>query len=254
MRVAVAGGTGAVGRHVVAQLRTMGHDPVPLSRSTGVDLVSGAGLDQALVGAEAVIDASGTTTARASAAVRFFDTATRALLEAEARAGVHHHVVLSIAGCDRVDFGYYQGKRAQESAAMSGAIPWSVLRAAQFHEFAAQVLDRTRGPVAVVPRMRVQPIAAREVAIALAQLAVGPAVGLAPELGGPQPEDLDAMARAILRARGSRRALLALRLPGSAGKAMAAGALRPQGAGPAGTQTFAQWLAGEDGTALATGR
>ena len=126
-----------------------------------------------------------------------------------------------------------------------------MLRATQFHEFAAQALDRVGGPIAPVPRMRVQPIAAREVGVALARMAVGPAVGLAPELGGPQPEDLVDLVRRVLRARGSHRAVLPLRIPGAAGRAMAGGALRPQGApGPIGTQTFAQWLAGADGGAF----
>jgi uncharacterized protein YbjT (DUF2867 family) len=249
MRVAVAGGTGVVGRHVTDRLREAGHSPVVLSRSRGVDLTSGAGLDAALSGADAVIDVSNVTTTRASVAREFFTSTTRELLAAGRRAGVTHHVALSIIGVDRVDLGYYAGKRAQEDAVLgpdtNGA--GTVLRAAQFHEFAGQVLDRTRGPIAVVPRMRTQPLAAREVAAALVELAAGPPVGMAPELAGPEEHELVDLARRILAARGQRRLILNPRLPGAAGRALADGALLPAGPAQHGQQTFDQWLTGPDG-------
>lgn len=247
MRVAVAGGTGVAGRQVVRALRDAGHEAVPLARSTGVDLTTGAGLDAALDGVQAVVDASGPSTASAKAATRFFETATQHLLAAQQRAGCSHHVVLSIAGSDRVGLGYYRAKQAQEKAASAGPIPVSILRTTQFHEFAAQIVDRFMGPIALVPSMAAQPVAAREVGEALAALAVGPAGGLRPEMGGPQPERLADMARAILRARGSRRVVLPVRLPGRAGSALAGGALRQQGPGAtSGRQTFEDWLAGPD--------
>ena len=154
-RIAVAGGTGVVGRHVVEALAAAGCEPVVLARSTGVDLVSGAGLDAALTGARAVVDVSNVATQRRSASVGFFTAATSALLAAGARAGVRHHVVLSIVGVDRVDTGYYAGKRRQEELVLAGGVPATVLRATQFHEFADQVLAIARGPVAPVPSMRV---------------------------------------------------------------------------------------------------
>lgn len=249
MRIAVAGGTGVVGRHVVEAATAAGHTAVVLSRRTGVDLVAGTGLDSALDGVDAVVDVSNVVTVRAAESVRWFEAATTHLLGASARAGTRHVVGLSIVGANRVDFGYYMGKRRQEELLLSPrhGVPASVLRATQFHEFAGQLLSRSRGPVAVIPTMRCQPIAAREVAAALVALAAGPAVGLAPELAGPQPETLAELARQQLGAVGSRRRVLQVRLPGAAGKGFASGALLPTDPAPRGAQTFAQWLVGPDG-------
>jgi uncharacterized protein YbjT (DUF2867 family) len=242
MRVAVAGGTGLVGRYVVTALIDAGHDPVVLSRTQGVDLASGTGLDQALTGAQVLVDVSNVATLSRRRATEFFGASTRHLREAGVRAGVRHLVVLSIVGVDRVDTGYYAGKRRQEELALAGPIEASVLRATQFHEFAAQLLARSRGPVAVVPKMRVQPIAAREVANALVTLTLGPATGYAPELAGPEEHDLVDMVRRVVAARKLRRALLPVRVPGAAGRAMTDGALLPTGPGPRGRQTFDEWL------------
>lgn len=241
MIIAVAGGTGWIGRHVVEAVRAVGDTPIVLARSTGVDLVTGAGLDQALAGASAVIDVSNVTTTRKRKSVAFFEAATSHLLAAEAKAGVAHHVALSIVGCDRVGLGYYFGKRRQEESALAGPVPATVLRATQFHEFAAQMLDRG-GPFALVPKMLCQPIAAEEVAAALVDFAGGAPAGLAPDLAGPQPEEMPDMVRRLVRARGDRRRVLAVGIPGAAGKAVAQGGLLPRTDGLRGRQTFAQWL------------
>ena len=243
MRIAVAGGTGLVGGLLVEELRARGHDPVVLARSTGVDVTTGAGLDAALDGAGAVVDVSNVTTTRRGPAEAFFTAGTRHLLEAGRRAGVGHHVVLSIVGVDRVDTGYYAAKRAQERAVLDGDVPATVLRATQFHEFADQMLARIPGPVAVFPRMRVQPVAAHEVAAALAALVDEAPAGMAPELAGPEVHELVELARRVLAARGSRRPVLPVRLPGRAGRQMVEGALLPTGPGPRGRMTFDEWLA-----------
>ncbi len=242
MRVAVAGGTGLVGGLLVLALKDIGHETVVLARSTGVDITAGTGLDRALRGADTVVDVSNVTTTRAGRSVAFFTAGTRHLLEAGQRAGVRHHVSLSIVGVDRVDYGYYEGKRAQERLVLGGQVPGSVLRATQFHEFAGQILTRSRGPFALMPRVRTQPVAAREVAAALAELAAGPAVGLAPELAGPQEHELVDMARLLLRATGQRRRVVPVRLPGAAGRQMASGGLLPAGPGRRGAEPFDQWL------------
>jgi uncharacterized protein YbjT (DUF2867 family) len=243
MRVAVAGGTGVVGHHVVTALEEAGHHAVVLTRSSGVDLEAGTGLDAALEGVTSVVDVSNVLTLSRGRSVAFFTAATGHLLAAEERAGVSHHVVLSIVGVGRVDFGYYEGKRRQEELVLAGQVPGTVLRATQFHEFAEQTLARSRGPVAVVPRMRAQPVAAREVGAELARLAVGPALGQAPELAGPEVLEMTDMVREVVRRRGLRRVVLPLRVPGKAGRAMAQGGLLPTGAGPRGQQPFASWLA-----------
>lgn len=246
MRVAVAGGTGLTGRHVVRALTERGHEPVVMARSRGVDLLTGEGVAGALEGADAVIDVTNVVTMSRRKAVDFFGTTGRVLLAAEQEAGVRHHVALSIVGIDRVPFGYYEGKKLQEQLLHEDRVPWTVLRATQFHEFAGQVLDRVRGPLAVVPQMRSQPVAVREVADALVELAAGSPQGMAPELAGPRVEEIPNLARRLLRHRGSGRLVWAPRLPGAAGRAMASGALLPDAPGPRGTQTFDEWLVSDD--------
>jgi uncharacterized protein YbjT (DUF2867 family) len=243
MRVAVAGGTGLVGRLLVPALENAGHVTVVLARATGVDITSGVGLDGALAGVDVVIDVSNVATLKKNESIAFFEVGTTRLLEAGARAGVRHHVVLSIVGIDRVDFGYYLGKHRQEALAVGSGRPVSILRSTQFHEFAGQLLDRGPGPIVVTPRMQVQPVAAREVAGALVELAAGPPVGMAPDLGGPQQRELIDLVRAVRSARGSKKLVLPVRLPGTAGRAMSTGALLPSGDGPRGRQTFDEWLA-----------
>jgi uncharacterized protein YbjT (DUF2867 family) len=246
MRIAVAGGTGVVGSYVVSAVTEAGHEPLVLSRGRGIDLVTGTGLDDVLAGVQAVIDVSNQSTTSRKKSVAFFDAVTTNVLDAGLRAGVRHHVALSIVGIDRVDFSYYAGKVRQEELMFASPLPTSVLRATQFHEFAGQVLQQVPGPVAVIPRMRVQPIAAREVAAALVALALGSPVGMAPELAGPQEESLADMARRLLRARGSRKPVLQVRLPVSGAGAMASGGLLPTAPGPRGVQTYAAWLADQE--------
>jgi uncharacterized protein YbjT (DUF2867 family) len=240
MKLAVAGGTGLVGRLVVEEAAARGHDVVVLARSEGVDLTTGTGLDERLVGVDAVVDTTNHVSQKRAAAEGFFGDVTRHLLEAEAAAGVGHHLVLSIVGIDDVDTGYYAGKRLQERLVAEGRVPWTILRATQFHEFAEQALGFARvGPISLVPRMLSQPVAAREVAGHLVDLAEAGPSGRAPELAGPERHDMVDLAR---RVAGGRR-VVPVRLPGKAGRAMRAGALCPSGDGPRGRVTFEEWLA-----------
>jgi len=239
MRIAVAGGTGLTGRLVVEELRRDGHEPVVLARSRGVDLVSGQGLDDALAGCAAVVDVSNVTTVRRDTAVRFFGGTAANLTAAAARAGVGHLVVLSIVGIDRVDLGYYAGKRRQEEVVTGGPVPWTLLRATQFHEFAGQLLERSRGPVAVVPRMLCQPVAVAEVAARLAGLATGAPAGFARELAGPEQLQMTDLGRAVARARHLRRLVVPVRVPGATGRALATGGLLPDGPHDVGRLPFA---------------
>ena len=248
MRIAVAGGTGTVGRYVVDAVRERGHDPVVLARSTGVDLLTGAGLASALAGVDTVVDVANLATQKEDEARAFFGATTRALLDAEMAAGVGHHVLLGIVGSQKSDHGYYAGKIVQESLVHSGAIPWTELRATQFHEFAAQLYGAIKvGPFILAPKMRTQPVAAREVAERLIELAVGAPAGLVAELAGPREENLARMIRAYANATGKPGPILEVPAPGPGGKAMRDGTLLPD---PAlkpptrfGTQTFDQWLA-----------
>lgn len=248
MRVAVAGGTGLVGTMVVAELGHAGHDPVVLSRSRGVDLTTGTGLPAALDGCSAVIDVSNVSTVSRRTAVEFFTQETGHLLAASRQAGVSRLIVLSIVGACEADMGYYAGKRVQEEQVTAGPLPWTILRATQFHEFPGQRMTGW-SPVIPVPRVLCQPVAAAEVAAALVQLAQRSPAGFATPIAGPERLHLVDMARQLARARGERRLVLPLPLPGAAGKALANGGLLPEGKYIKGKQTFAGYLAGVQGAA-----
>jgi uncharacterized protein YbjT (DUF2867 family) len=241
MKIAVAGGTGVAGRWTVEALRAGGHEVIVIARSAGADLVTGAGLDAALAGVDAVIDATNTKSSGKRASSEFFEATARTLMRTATAAGVRHIVALSIIGIDRVPYGYYQGKLRQEVVLRESPVPVSVLRAAQFHEFAGQYLATVPGPVVPVPRWRAQPVAAREVGLALATLATGDPVAMS-ELAGPREEIMADMIREVVRARGDRRLVVSVRLPGATGKAMAAGGGLPSEPGLRGTQTFADWV------------
>jgi uncharacterized protein YbjT (DUF2867 family) len=244
VHVAVAGGTGMVGTLVVAAAWRAGHTTTVLSRSHGVDLISGSGLADRLAGVDCVVDVANSPGISRTASVSFFQAATRNLLRAERDTGVGHHVALSIVGVDRVPSGYYAGKLAQEELIADGPVPWTVLRATQFHEFPSQLLRQLRGPGFLpVPKMRSATVAAAEVAHRLVEIVEsGIAAGFAPELAGPEVHEMPDLVRQLVRARGSRRPVLGVRIPGRAGAAMASGGLLPRTAAPRGRQTFAQWL------------
>ncbi|MCR3750083.1 SDR family oxidoreductase [Lentzea californiensis] len=243
MRVAVAGGTGAVGRLVVRQLERAGHEAVVLTRSSGVDLTTGHGLVERLKGCDAIIDVSNKMVLREKAAVEFFGAVTSNLLDAGVRAGVDHVVALSIVGVDEVATGYYKGKRRQEELVSGGPLPWTVLRATQFHEFAEPLLDQARGPFVVVPKMLSRPVSTADVAARLVELAGRPAGGYVQPIAGPREWRMEDMAKRIARARGDRKVLIPVRLPGRAGKAMTGGALLPKGPFTEAPGTFEHHLA-----------
>lgn len=244
MKIAVAGGTGAVGRHTVDAVRSTGHEAVVLSRSHGVDLVTGKGLDAALTGVDAVIDVASVGTLKAATAIEFFTAATGNLVSAAADAGAAHIVLLSIVGIDRIPYDYYAGKIAQEKVVEGSRLPWTILRATQFHEFAAQMFATAKiGPLHVAPRARTQPVAAREVAARLADLAAGEPQGRVKDLAGPREEQLSDMIRAYARHEGYRGWIPALNVPGPQMAGMRAGDALPGPDANFGTETFGQWLA-----------
>jgi uncharacterized protein YbjT (DUF2867 family) len=248
MRIAVAGGTGTVGKYVVLAAERAGHQVAVLSRRTGVDVRTGDGLMAALEGADIVVDAINAESMSRSKASAIFEETTRRLQVAGAAQGVARLVTLSIVGIDRVPgFGYYQAKLAQEAAALEGPLPVTIVRATQFHEFPAQMLGRLHlGPLALVPRMRVQPIAARTVGEILVEIASAPPGETMVEVAGPEPADLVDLARAVVVRRGQRTAVVSVPVPGQGGKAMRTGALLPTPGAHLAGPPFAEWLAGED--------
>ncbi|MGZ0712837.1 SDR family oxidoreductase (plasmid) [Coraliomargarita sp. W4R53] len=243
MRIAIAGGTGLTGTQVAALAREGGHEVVILARSSGEDLVSGAGLREALRGVDTVVDVSNVRTMRADASVSFFAGATNNLLRAELSTGVGHHVALTIVRMEAAPDGYYAGKLSQERLIEGGEIPWSIQRATQFHEFASLMFNEAKaGPLHLAPRARIQPIAVREVAAHLMSLAEAGPSGRTPELAGPQEESLADMVHAYARAIGARGWMPSVSLPGSMGRAQRSGALLPGPGATLGTQTFDEWL------------
>ncbi|GAA1854815.1 SDR family oxidoreductase [Microbacterium koreense] len=243
MRIAVAGGTGISGQHVVAAARARDHEVVVLARSTGIDLLSGAGVERALRGVDAVIDMSNPSSTETPDAVSFFAGVTHTLLTAGHRAGVAHHIAVSIVGIDAAPEGYYAGKLTQERLIAEGAVPWTIQRSTQFHEFAAQMFARaTVAGIHLAPRGRVQPIAAHELATHLVRRAEEGPQGRARDLAGPREESLAEMVRSYARAIGHRMPLPAISVPGAIGRAQRSGALLPSGDSLLGTQTFTEWL------------
>ena len=245
MKITVVGGTGTVGSLVVAAARARGHEVSPASRRTGVDVTTGDGLADGLRGAEAVVDVCSMPTLSASTSVKFFSAAAKNVLAAAETAQVQHVVRLSIIGVDRNPHGFYAGQLAMEKIYDAAVVSTTVLRAAQFHEFAAQTLQRsTLGPVVLAPRARVQPVAGREIAEKLVSLAEGQPLGRAADLAGPREEDLAEMVRAYARSQGSRRVILPVRLPVPMMRGMADGLQLPAEGAQLGTEKFSEWLGG----------
>jgi uncharacterized protein YbjT (DUF2867 family) len=244
-KIAVAGATGRVGSHVVDVLEAAGHDVVPVSRSGGVDVITGAGLAEALTGVECVIDAATGSSPDQAAATEFFTTAARNLHEVGGRSGVQRIVAVSIIGTDRFTAGYGAAKIAHEHALLAGPIPARILRAAQFHEFVEQMMAwGRRGDVCYLPEMRTQLVAARTVAEALADLATNPDFG-APisEIAGPREERLVEVAKLLAARRGDPARIEVMSNPDDPDRDLNVnGALLP---GPDATlagPTFEEWL------------
>lgn len=243
MEIAVAGGTGIAGSEVVKIAQQRGHRVRVLARGNGVDVRSGSRLDEALSGADVVIDVLSTSTQSARAATEFFTETSSHLLAAGHRSGVGHHLALSIVGVDRAPHGYYAGKLAQEQTVRSGQVPWTIQRATQFHDFAAQTYRNAAvGPLHLALRMRTQPIAIVEVATRLVDLAEAGPSERARDIAGPQEEQLVDMMRSWAAHAGRSGWMPALSLPGAFGRAIRDGSILPDADADLGTVTFADWL------------
>jgi uncharacterized protein YbjT (DUF2867 family) len=244
MRIAVAGGTGRIGRLAIVALDGAGHQTVPLSRSAGVDAYTGSGLVDALAGVDALIDVTNNPSSDEAEIVDFFGTVTKNLLAAGEKAGVRHHVLLSIVGIDhnqRVP--HYVGKREQELLVAGGPVSWSIVRATQFHDFAAMVAGwAEQDGTATIAPLLVQPIAPADVAAVLAEVAVAAPLGTRLDIAGPETQDLVDMARRTFAARGQDVTLVPT-WRGFFGPDLAGEALLPGEGTRLGEITFADWLA-----------
>lgn len=245
MRIAVAGATGNIGARTVSALERDGHDVVGISRALGVDLLTGDGLDGALEGVHAVIDAISSPPISGDETREYFATTTGNLLAAEQRAGVRHHVLLTIVGLHRIDGGtdHYQGKREQERLVEEARVPWTIVPATQFHDFAALASSWTASDgVATIAPLLVQPIAPDDIARVLAEVAAGEPRGRYVDVAGPETQDLVDMARRTHDVLG-RAVKLVPTWSGPLGEEMAGNVLLPGANARIEPTTFDQWLA-----------
>ncbi|MFE0254306.1 SDR family oxidoreductase [Streptomyces sp. NPDC059010] len=203
MKIVVVGGTGLIGSQVIALLRESGHEAVPAAPSTGVDTLTGEGLAEVLKGADVVVDVSNSPSFDAGPALDFFTRSARNVIAAEKEAGVRHHVTLSIVGVDQVpDYGYYLAKAAQEQAVRDGGVPYSIVRATQFFEFIAPVMDMaTEGSQVRLPSLPLRPMASADVAAAVAEAAQGEPSNGVRNVAGPEIHGLDRLGEITLAAK-----------------------------------------------------
>ncbi|MFE7424298.1 SDR family oxidoreductase [Streptomyces sp. NPDC057545] len=209
MKIAVIGGTGLIGAQVVKNLNAAGHEAVPHSQSTGVDVISGQGLDEAVAGADVVVNLTNSPTFD-EASPAFFRTSMDNLLAAAHKGGVGHFVILSIVGTDRVpELDYYRAKTLQENILAAGPIPYSIVRATQFMEFMDAVLSwTTDGDTVRLPATPIQPIASKDVASAVAEVAVGAPLNGRRNIAGPEIFNLDELGRIALSHKGDNRTVV----------------------------------------------
>jgi len=244
--ILVTGGTGTLGRIVVPLLREAGRELRVLSRHdhaagegveyVNVDLLEEDGIEPALDGIDVVLHLAG--------GPKGDDKATANLMAAAVRAGVRHVVYISVIGADRVPLGYFAAKLGAERAVIESGLPWTVLRAAQFHDLALNVVG-TMAKLPVMPApggMRLEPVDARDVAARLAELTLGDPAGRVADLAGPTVYDMADLGRAYLRARGRRRPTLRVRMPGKAGRAYRAGENLAAPGADTGTRTWEDFL------------
>jgi uncharacterized protein YbjT (DUF2867 family) len=197
MKIVVIGGTGLIGSKLVNKLREHGHEAVAAAPSSGVNTLTGEGLAEVLNGASVVVDVSNSPSFEEKAVMEFFETSTRNLLSYEAKAGVRHHVALSVVGTDRLsESGYFRAKIAQEKLIKGSPIPYSIVQATQFFEFLKAIADiSSDGDKVRLPPVLFQPMAADDVASAVGRIAVGPPVNGIVEIGGPEQFRLDELVR-----------------------------------------------------------
>ena len=202
MKIVVIGGTGLIGSKLVTKLTEQGHEAVPASPDSGVNTLTGDGLADVLTGAAVVVDVSNSPSFEDAAVLEFFETSTRNLLDAETAAGVDHHVALSVVGTeDLPDSGYLRAKVAQEKLIKGSAIPYSIVHATQFFEFVKSIADGATVDGKVhLPHVMFQPIAADEVAAAVAKVAAGAPLNGMVEIGGPEVFRFDELMRHALAA------------------------------------------------------
>lgn len=248
-KIVVIGGTGLIGSKVVSRLNDHGFEAVAAAPDTGVNTITGEGLAEVLQGAQVVVDVSNSPSFEEKAATEFFTTSTANLLNAEAAAGVKHHVALSVVGTEILAEkegigGYFRAKLAQEDLIRNSPIPYTIVHATQFFEFLQSIADSTtEGETVRVPPVLVQPMAADDVAAAVGKTAVGSPVNGTHEIAGPEVLYLDEFVRKGLAARNDARTVVADEKAGYFGAPISDSTLIPQGKAQFGSTKLDAWLA-----------
>jgi uncharacterized protein YbjT (DUF2867 family) len=244
MKIVVIGGAGLIGKQVVQNLRSLDHEVVAASRSSGVNTVTGEGLAEAFAGAEVVVDVANSPTFEDQASMEFFEKSGRNILAAEKAAGVKHHVALSVVGTERlVAMGYFRAKLAQEELIKGGSSPFTIVRATQFFEFVGAIAETgADGNTVRLSPALMQPIASEDVAATLAAIATGPPLYATIDVAGPEPIRMDELARQYLRAHHDAREVVADRNATYFGIPVDDRSLTPSGKVRLGPTRFADWL------------
>ena len=244
MKIIVIGGTGLIGSRLVAKLVAHGHDAVPASPGTGVNTLTGEGLTEALAGADVVVDVSNSPSFEDTAVLEFFETSTRNILDAEAAAGVGHHVALSVVGTERLaESGYMRAKTTQEKLIKNSSIPCTIVHATQFFEFAARTADEaTDGDTVRVPPVLIQPMAADDVATAMCDVALAAPLNNTIEIAGPEPLRFEDFVRQALRRGGDQRVVVADPQARYFGARLGERTLLPGDGAQLGPTRFGDWL------------
>ena len=244
MKLVIIGGTGLIGSKLVTRLREQGHEAVPASPDTGVNTLTGEGLADVLQGASVVVDVSNSPSFEDTAVMEFFTTSTRNILKYAAAAGVRHYVALSVVGTERIpDSGYLRAKNAEETLIKSGGIPYSIVHATQFFEFIKRIADdATEGTTVRLPHVLIQPMAADDVAMAVASVAVGEPVNGTVEVAGPQQFRFDDLIRQDLAARHDPREVVVDPHARYFGAELGERSLIPAGDARLGEISFQEWL------------
>ena len=253
MKIVVIGGTGLIGSRLVKNLREQGHEVVAAAPNTGVNTLTGEGLAEVLKGAAVVVDVSNSPSWDDAAVLKFFETSTRNLLNYEAAAGVRHHVALSVVGTQRLsESGYFRAKIAQEKLIQESSIPYSIVHATQFFEFLKGLADISMvGGKVHLPPVLFQPMAADDVASAVAQVAPGPPVNGIIEIGGPEQFRVDELVRRRLAALRDPREVIADPNARYSGAKLSERTLVPGNNARLGEMRFETWLAQSGETAHA---
>ena len=245
MKIVVIGGTGLIGSKLVNKLREHGHEAVAAAPNTGVNTLTGEGLAEVLKGASVVVDVSNSPSWEDSAVLNFFETSTRNLLTSEAAAGVGHHVALSVVGTQQLsESGYFRAKIAQEKLIQASSIPYSIVHATQFFEFLKGLADVSIVDGKVhLPPVLFQPMAADDVASAVARIAVGSPVNSIVEVGGPEQFRLDELVRRRLASLNDPREVIADPKALYSGAKISERTLVPGNNARLGETRFETWLA-----------